>query len=1830
MTTLSPNPVESDYMDLLSGLLQKELREQLGRSEPGHCLRAEGLPLEALRSAAEALFKNVGGARVCLLSNSPTLDYEITATKLVELRNQAEASHVLLVLIPSNLRTAAEDSFDKATFLQVPTAHIERAVVSLIEARIPNERRDVYRRIMTFMEWAGVANPAYEHALYLLSVEADGYCDSSWGKHLHYFGFIPDSILLEYQNHLERRLSQNRDAALMLSDVNQPLIARIQGLDIEPDSIQADLYAFLKSRESPERIREWGKLVASAAESQFLDFSKWPLLIVERAPEDLEIYALPLGASASLTIDSEGFKRYVTKRGRAADAKVVFETRPSPMEVDALAYFKIDLMRTLPGGDAERIDTLVKFPKPKGKTPRRNKKVKLDPNQVAEGTYFFRVLGLDQSGLVLNRNDGYRDRALQAEWQKRLDSPPESGVSSREGLHGKLISDTEDFTFRIEDSDEADGDSAAENRAAARERADSLSKALIHAHIEVLQSAKKPDPAGLQVESAGWSDEGKTTGKDCTFDIAFNDVRLNYQVRLPTILRDVSWFILREPSQIGKVRVELTRSPTAKPTPTFVGEGLSSAAPTTFMQARQAVFDAILAQVNGADEKHLGTPESTDYLAVASEIEAYVAAYVDWAQALLDAYRTAPSEQSLLAIRRLQSLDYIELSIPMSNGRPERALVLPPLHPLRLAWGLQFQRVFSAWEKKSLDSSNVKAVWSEEVADLFLNGFRPSNQVLLVHGGGVRSYAYVAELAPGWGFFSPVRPADKPDEAAYGRVLLSLAQEMLGVPVVVRDTASLVPRHLTRQVERYLKQHPYVEALTVNVFNPGNGQQIIATLIELQQQDRYKQLSYEIRIFASDEHVDEAGTALDEFLNPSGTLSSDAETFIVPSKNPLFPKIRFSRRTYSDYLAQPGLYEAHLTLVLEMFPVQAVLFRGEGEGMRSVFCHGLVVEPRIAARCSDSEFSWTQFLSLNRCAGLDDGDALSEVFHRALQFTQQSVAVSLAGKFTDDVPALALSLNDRERALLHQVHEYSDWVITVDRNLGVDVFDTRATSEFIPYLLDYSPGAALGELPLFLTTRPTSEIYGLLQPYMVSFGLLERQDTVRLRQFLEAIRSVSSSMIMQLASNPNRALESLGIGLSRLLLTRLGILTDHFMIPLDVHRDLFAVDDRELDEPFSEQRGDFLLLSVDESTSALFIQVIEVKCRQKTLGGAAFDALRNKMVEQLDQTEKTLRLHFDPDFGRPDRIDRSVKNRQLAEILEFYALRASRYGILSDVALVNFKEFLIRMDEYFSVSFGKMGLVFEFDGESDNLRQLMDTSGVTFFRAGLDTIRSLVQSLTDEGRSLTVTESEEALSPPMRTLRTTIRQSSRLPAKIDSPVRYEREDSKATPSQDSRDGAVAVIGPGDSCSSELRAPPLSKAPDQTPIGPSDEPMILKEAPGYADLIGDTERSRQYGILGSDLTKKKIALDLAGCNTISLFGVPGAGKSYTLGSIVEMAVQPIGGVNLLPRPLAAVIFHFNESQDYPPEFVSMRKANTVESEIRTLREQYGADPQALRDIVLLAPKDKLRERREEYPDIEIIPMAFASSELSIKDWKFLMGALGNQSLYMQQINLIMRKGRDSLTIDFIKQEIENSALSDTQKDYARQRVALAEQFIDDSRSLRSILRPGRLVIVDLRDEFIEKDQALGLFVVMLSIFASAKGPSGTPFNKLIAFDEAHKYITSSDLTGHVVEVIRQMRHQGVTMLIASQDPPSLPNSVIELSSAIVLHRFNSPQWLKHVQKSVIALQNLTASQLAALQPGEAFLWANKATHPDWTKSAIKITTRPRATLHGGSTQKAIEN
>jgi hypothetical protein len=650
----------------------------------------------------------------------------------------------------------------------------------------------------------------------------------------------------------------------------------------------------------------------------------------------------------------------------------------------------------------------------------------------------------------------------------------------------------------------------------------------------------------------------------------------------------------------------------------------------------------------------------------------------------------------------------------------------------------------------------------------------------------------------------------------------------------------------------------------------------------------------------------------------------------------------------------------------------------------------------------------------------------------------------------------------------------------------------------------------------------------------------------------------------------------------------------------------------------NKSRADNLLVRIDSQSKTIEITVIEVKCR-KSLAESERIELKEKIKKQIENTIHALQYHFDPQYSLShDRLDRKIKNKELKSLLEFYIDRANRYKYLDDQIHQNYLEFLQTLDSGYQLSFKQLGLIYDFSAPQKHKKELID-SELTFFTFGYELITEILDPNSDlNTRRLENEELETELkthvgTPSISSIVQQIGNSGESDSPVIQKVFTEPEDLKQVAEK------IHLMN-------EVSQNELSEENDISPRfdNPSED-----SHPPYDILVGKSGDSPQYGIMGKSIHGKTVGMDLSETNTVSLFGVQGGGKSYSIGMVSEMVLKEVKNANLLPSPLAGVIFHYSESMDYEPEFTSMIYPNDKASEVQKLRQEYGIEPDRIKDIIILTPKDKVEERQARYPSIQVLPIAFNSSELNVQDWLFLLGAVGNDSTYIKQLRAIMKENRNNLAVETLHTSVENSTLlSNTQKALARQRLLFAQEYIDDSFHLKEILRQGRLILVDLRDEFIEKDQALGLFVIMLNIFSSVKTAKDEHFNKFIVFDEAHKYMDNKELTSSIVTAIREMRHKGVSIMIASQDPPSLPNEIIELNSIVMVHKFNSPQWLKHIQKSITQLNALTPAEMSALQPGECFIWTTKANDKSITTRPLKMYTRPRFTKHGGGTINAI--
>lgn len=1866
------NPTQADMNKVLASTVHAVIADELKHSLPGHCLRVSTLPEAVMRDLCVEFNANGQKADVVLLvgphqqANEP---WEVTATRLIELRN--EEAKPLLAFIPPGLKAAAEDSFDVSTFVEINLDNVPARLRRQLYQRLPEFLQPLVDRVTSYLEKVERLINDDDIVRYYLSVLHNEPSLSVAGAAIYQLRLVPDFDLFEVQEQIEPRLDQNATALQTLIESNQPLLGRIHSLKLEANTLQTDLYNFLR-RQSLNDVITWGALIATNPDYRHLAFDQWQFE-GERPKEHVLLYLDELNLSPRDKDQPVGPDNplYLDVR-RANSVRVKWETNPKPAAVPDLAYFRIEIV------DADGAITWESKNVRNTKSARtyRTKSIKVSEfrDQVEDGLYFFRMRAYSNTGEVLSAEDPDKYPAI---------------LRDPHNPEGKRINESDDVWFWV---DENAPPPAEPQR---NVTVNSFLEAQLNAQFAAFDRGDDPFAEKImpRPDKTGWA---STKGKpaEATYHIVY-DAQARYTLPVSNLLRQIEHDTLAHPENLGRWRLNFRDGKTHQDAEPMLRQFRNGhQIPRGFLEARTQLFQEL------KTEHSDGLTATVDLTRYQDLILAYAEAYRDWLSQVQNNFQA-------LAIRKengrqrtdslFLDIDTVEVLLSSSGSAADRVYLVAPTHPLRLLWHLQRALMAHSWIKIALETDQPSQLLSESMRQYLRRGLFPINlpptlRVTREYHPEAVPHFYVEQgpLTLFWGMYIHEDVHDT-------RILRARTLQALGIKrqaLASDEIGGIAPEVLTQKLMRYLIQHPYVYALKLNVFNPGDASLIVDAILQvekLRNKDKLPTLRYELRLFANSKSLDDVGEAIEELLNPERQISPEADAFTVPGRNHLFPKLKFSRNSIEEFLQHPELFEANITVLYDLFPV-SVEPKALGVG-RSSFVYGLIQEQVTHFTGDHPYYAWQRQLLPTSCQELPvqtsslnvkSGTYNSALLATILQQIGNLQASIAAGKGVEAfTPTLHLNLDLKDKGLLYQVHSISDWVFIIDRHLGLEYFDSDVGDDRTVYLLDFIPEFGGSDTErLLLTTRSTEEVTQLIRPALQERDLLIG-DGIEI-YFLQLLRSLSGHLALKLLSAPNAVREALGLAMARLFLEQYNLLTDRIVLPLDAHSAFFtqASQDASPEEDMSLKRGDLLLVSCHPETRTIHFHLIEVKWRTNLGDFNAYLAVRQEIETQLQQSEDTLRYHFDPDLRPIDRIDRQVKTKELISLLRFYLERSQRYALVSDEAVDRLSNFIENLDEGYRMSYAGVGLIFDFDYEGVTSQE--EHAGLIFHRVGGDYVRrllekglnrrNLLQAQAKE-KPVTIEETEQQQAERQRIVHDTsmrddasyqrVRSHFQIPGVIepigvlDEPEETSKpEGSKATTVEEKEPSAVIEKSPTSDQQPDIIEPkespaieePVVEKPSEEEEGlnvVADEEVLVEEpvvetavAPACDVLLGDTALTKQYGILGK-AADKVIGLDLNGTNTISLFGVQGGGKSYTVGSIVEMATQAFPNVNLLPSSLATVIFHYHESQDYQPEFVSMIALNSAENEVKRLQQEYGVEPGKLDDVIILTSPGKLAERQAEFPEVRVEPLYFTSDELSFKDWRFLMGAVGNQ-MYMKQINMIMRDLRHELTLDALQAEIEESELSNAQKRTARVRLDIAGQFIRDSQleldptagfteikqRLSDWLKPGRLIIVDLRDEFIDKDEALGLFVVMLNIFANAGRDAARPFNKLIVFDEAHKYMDNPELTSHIVDVIRQMRHQGVSVLIASQDPPSLPNAIIELSSVVILHRFNSPLWLKHVQRSITALTDLTPNQMATLRPGEAYVWANKATERIFTQKAVKVQFRPRVTQHGGGTKEAV--
>lgn len=1772
------------YYNKILSLFVETYRNEIATAQPGHCMKVTGFSLNRLQELLKLIQEIQTDAQTYILSETDFGDDYVSPSKLIELRN--DLSIPLLVLIPINSRTSAEDSYGNATFKELSVRHLDDSLFRQLLSSLPDEIKSIVNEIFDYFKDSISLS---EKINYLLFLEANDYKTVAVGKGIYLLRLIPDSILADNTDVLRKRLSYNAQNIELISDFSKSISERIAELKLEQNTIQQEIANFLQSES--KAIDQSDVCIHIFEQYPELDFANW--LIPEMQKRD-ELQLHVLSIKGKKLVDSEdGGKTLTIPAGKIERLKIRISTNPIPKDFKELKYFRIVVMAV--DGMYKVCDLKSKIKVTDNKRAYRDVSFDVPDNLFEEGSYFFRVFAEDEYGDVLNNNDPFKEESIQQEWERMKAEIPELSKEEFQQTNRVLLTcDSDTFYLQVSEEDDIP---EVETR---KSKIDNVLQAYFYYRIEQNRKGLTLDIPTVKDNSGRWIDSSQLVN---IYHIKYNASH-NYQIILSRKLLFIERAFLDNCEEFGQVRATISANPTDSMLQSLRFEALDSALniPETLVEKRKELFEQIKASAN--DDS--GVVATFDFHNHIDLIKEYILEFKQWLDELANV--TLNEELSI----NIQNLDMVSMNVEMPDGSFQVMKLISPLHPLRLSWMVNLFELYTDWEQKTAEYPEYQKSWLKKIDKFYYGALTPDVSPLILTEKSMNYFHYSGELSFGWGVYMPVPKGKERGFATNARQLKAYLSSLLNLALNRRIDSDVNQQMVLRHIKNYIKQHPYTDKLILNLFNAGDAQVFTKTLIELEHD--FPELKYELRLF-SDNTALQPGEALRNLLNPENQISEEAEAFSQTAENRLFPKLRFSINDEEDFARKPSDFQAHISFIVNMFSAETALIR-QDDSKQSFYLNATIGKSVSQPIMNEKSNQWNRFFSTKQ-----HNNSISDFSNESIELYacyQSIIAQSLSATREQSIPAIRLELNSGDLVQISHIHDVSDWVVTFDKNIGPELYDLPVTGSNLPYLLDYIPEQDIMGVASYLTTRPTSEVEGLMLPHFKNFGI-NIQEEDKFKGLLEDVRSVSSSLLMQFNTSQNKAFEVLGTTLMKRMLQKKNLLVNSFFIPIDLHKELFAGLEME-----NKERADNLLIDIHCETREIVLTVIEIKCR-KTLSSSEKDDLQIKMMSQIENTISALAHHFNKDYTNlyRDRLDREVKTMELQMLLSFYLQRAYRYDTISPDAFKLYTEFLEGLfDDDFSINFKKLGIIFDFSAPFRQRKEFIHDT--TFYVMGQDSISEILDSSsTLKTKSSEIIKEDNEFSQFFEKVNT-----------MTSDVYKKQKDEVVSVEEVPNETDVADEEQFDddkSYGQEFVQEPTQDELEVNKEIESDEKTEEFQSPEYQILIGKTSPSLQYGILGKTIIgDRKIAIDLNETNTISLFGVQGGGKSYTIGTITEMVLKQISNINHLETPLAGVIFHYSESPDYAPEFTSMIFPNDEEGQLKKLREQYGAEATSIDDVILLTPKDKVELRKKEYPDIEVLPICFHSSELNVQDWMFLLGAIGNDSTYIKQLKAIMKKVRKNISLRNVRMGVSSTPLLSTnQKALAEQRLQFAEEYINDDYKLSDTLKPGRLIIVDLRDEFIEEDEALGLFVVMLNIFSSVEKFEDKSFNKFIVFDEAHKYMNNKDLTGSIVTAIREMRHKGVSIMIASQDPMSLPTEIIELSSVMLLHKFNSPQWVKHVQKSIIQLNSLSSIEMASLVPGEAYLWATKSTDKSIMNRPIKISTRPRVTKHGGDTKTAIK-
>lgn len=598
-------------------------------------------------------------------------------------------------------------------------------------------------------------------------------------------------------------------------------------------------------------------------------------------------------------------------------------------------------------------------------------------------------------------------------------------------------------------------------------------------------------------------------------------------------------------------------------------------------------------------------------------------------------------------------------------------LIVLPSHPLRVAWHAAYDNLVlhTAFEHRTTPKRIREEfkILDGSMFPPFLPGLQRGSS--FVFADTLRFHAV--------GMVSDNDSEPKASIAILGRAL-GEAEMVVSAPTVGRQSAEV----LACEIERYIECHDSVRFLHIHALRPGDGLTVARALGKVlarseqtaeddeDRNDQDKVQAFVLELYPSREQYAVAGRfiaeAREKRRHGAGVLASEDHWMLGSVSLPAgisVPRLRWARKK-----EQHPQSNAHLAVAFDTFDSRVVLETRSNPRRSPLFAYGLLSFFERQYTDQPSPCWRSTALISSRGEKHPSDKAHSDRLIRLHEAILRCVARNLALDGEGEVASLRTEISPEKADSLRELHRLCDWVITLDRNSGIEYFDSPQSNRTIydAYVIDCVPEREdLGCLQLITSTSNLDEVRNLLDGALDQMGLSQSR---RNAEFLtEHLKALSGRLAIRLSGQKTATAELIALALSRAHCVSAEdddecwlSLDKGFFVPLDDVLDLIPpLSSTMLENGAKEVRPDLVYVSLIPRRGLVF-RFVEVKYRSHLRSARSADLLEDIKRQTVSLRERWNEW-YSTDSAPP--TFRAIRRAKLARVLRFYADKAQRHHL---------------------------------------------------------------------------------------------------------------------------------------------------------------------------------------------------------------------------------------------------------------------------------------------------------------------------------------------------------------------------------------------------------------------------------------------------------------------------------------------------------------------------------------------------------------------------------------